>query len=170
MNAGKSTLLNSLTQQATAIVDRTPGTTADVKAALLELHGLGPVKVWRSWNWVRGWLAVNRTQDLPDHTNTSTSKQLLDTAGVDDSGELGEKKKAKSLQALKEVDLALLVIDPFTKVGADGGGGRADPARLALLGSLLAEVTRRGRQVRELIESPFTPSFNARSSDMYMYA
>ena len=60
MNAGKSTLLNSLTQQATAIVDRTPGTTADVKAALLELHGLGPVKVWRSWNWVRGWLAVNR--------------------------------------------------------------------------------------------------------------
>ena len=89
---------------------------------------------------------------------------------MDDSGELGEKKKAKSLQALKEVDLALLVIDPFTKVGADGGGGQADPARLALLGSLLAEVTRRGRQVRELIESPFTPSFNARCSDMYMYA
>jgi tRNA U34 5-carboxymethylaminomethyl modifying GTPase MnmE/TrmE len=45
MNAGKSTVLNALTQQATAIVDRTPGTTADVKAALMELHGLGPVKV-----------------------------------------------------------------------------------------------------------------------------
>lgn len=45
MNAGKSTLLNALTQQATAIVDKTPGTTADVKAALMELHGLGPIKV-----------------------------------------------------------------------------------------------------------------------------
>jgi hypothetical protein len=60
---------------------------------------------------------------------------------VDDSGELGEKKKAKSLQALKEVDLAILVIDPFAH--ADAG-----PSSLALLGSLVAEVTRRGRQVR----------------------
>jgi predicted GTPase len=67
---------------------------------------------------------------------------VLDTAGVDDAGELGEKKKAKSLQALKEVDLALLVIDPATKKT-----GAADPAGLSLLGSLLAEVTRRGRQV-----------------------
>lgn len=82
----------------------------------------------------------------PCHTTT----QLLDTAGVDDTGELGGKKRAKSLQALKEVDLALLVIDPLTKMpGAAGpeGSCRADPRRLALLGSLVAEVTRRGRQV-----------------------
>lgn len=45
MNAGKSTIMNALTQQATAIVDKTPGTTADVKTALLQLHGLGPCKV-----------------------------------------------------------------------------------------------------------------------------
>lgn len=82
----------------------------------------------------------------------SIPTQLLDTAGVDDTGELGEKKKAKSRQALKEVDVALLVIDPFTKLMADDDpvGGhicRADPGRLALLGSLVAEVTRRGRQV-----------------------
>jgi len=64
---------------------------------------------------------------------------------VDDSGELGEKKKAKSLQALKEVDLALLVIDPATKKAAAAAG--PTPTGLALLGSLVAEVTRRGRQV-----------------------
>lgn len=68
---------------------------------------------------------------------------------MDDSGELGEKKKAKSLQALKEVDLALLVVDPFPKAAdAAGPPARADPGKLALLGSLAAEVTRRGRQVR----------------------
>lgn len=47
MNAGKSTVMNALTQQATAIVDATPGTTADVKAALMQLHGLGACKVRR---------------------------------------------------------------------------------------------------------------------------
>jgi ATPase subunit of ABC transporter with duplicated ATPase domains len=45
MNAGKSTIMNALTQQTTAIVDKTPGTTADVKTALLQMHGLGPCKV-----------------------------------------------------------------------------------------------------------------------------
>ncbi len=65
---------------------------------------------------------------------------------MDDSGELGEKKKAKSLQALKEVDLALLVIDPATKKAAAAAAGTT-PTGLALLGSLVAEVTRRGRQV-----------------------
>lgn len=68
---------------------------------------------------------------------------------MDDVGELGGKKKAKSLAALKEVDLALLVIDPFVKTTANKDTAAADPAKLALLGSLVAEVTKRGRQVRE---------------------
>ena len=46
MNAGKSSIMNLLTQQATSIVDATPGTTADTKIALLEIHGLGPVKLF----------------------------------------------------------------------------------------------------------------------------
>jgi [FeFe] hydrogenase H-cluster maturation GTPase HydF len=46
MNAGKSSLMNLLTQQATSIVDATPGTTADTKIALQEIHGLGPVKLF----------------------------------------------------------------------------------------------------------------------------
>jgi len=46
MNAGKSSLMNLLTQQETSIVDPTPGTTADTKIALQEIHGMGPVKLF----------------------------------------------------------------------------------------------------------------------------
>jgi [FeFe] hydrogenase H-cluster maturation GTPase HydF len=46
MNSGKSTIMNLLTQQATSIVDPTPGTTADTKIALQEIHGMGPVKLY----------------------------------------------------------------------------------------------------------------------------
>lgn len=84
MNSGKSTLMNLLTQQETSIVDATPGTTADTKVALQEIHGLGPVK-------------------------------LFDTAGLDESSQLGEKKRQKVLNVLKECDLVLLVINPATK-------------------------------------------------------
>ncbi|MCX6238159.1 MAG: 50S ribosome-binding GTPase [Bacteroidia bacterium] len=83
MNSGKSSLMNLLTQQETSIVDPTPGTTADTKITLTEIHGLGPVK-------------------------------LMDTAGFDELDELGDKKRKKSVAALKECDLVLLVIDPAT--------------------------------------------------------
>lgn len=85
MNAGKSSVMNLLTQSDTSIVDPTPGTTADTKVTLMELHGLGPAK-------------------------------LFDTAGMDESNELGSKKKVKGLSCLKECDLVLLVIDPRVKV------------------------------------------------------
>jgi small GTP-binding protein len=81
MNSGKSSLMNLLTQQATSIVDATPGTTADTKTTLLELHGLGPIK-------------------------------LYDTPGIDEIGPLGDKKRRKAEDDLKECDLVLLVIDP----------------------------------------------------------
>jgi len=45
MNSGKSSLMNLLTQQESSIVDPTPGTTADTKITLTEIHGLGPVKL-----------------------------------------------------------------------------------------------------------------------------
>ena len=45
MNSGKSSLMNLLTQQETSIVDPSPGTTADTKITLTEIHGLGPVKL-----------------------------------------------------------------------------------------------------------------------------
>lgn len=84
MNSGKSTAMNLLTQQQTSIVDPTPGTTADTKIALQEIHGMGPVK-------------------------------LFDTAGLDESNVLGEKKRKKVMADLKECDLIILVIDPSTK-------------------------------------------------------
>ncbi|MCK9392263.1 MAG: 50S ribosome-binding GTPase [Syntrophales bacterium] len=46
MNSGKSSVMNLLTQQETSIVDPTPGTTADTKIALQEIHGMGPVKLF----------------------------------------------------------------------------------------------------------------------------
>lgn len=84
MNAGKSSVMNLLTQQKTSIVDSTPGTTTDTKIALFEIHGIGPVK-------------------------------LFDTAGLDEKGSLGEKKREKAENDLKECDLVLLIINPSTK-------------------------------------------------------
>lgn len=46
MNAGKSTLMNLITRQETSIVDAKAGTTADTKVALMELHALGPAKLF----------------------------------------------------------------------------------------------------------------------------
>jgi len=45
INAGKSTLMNLLTQQETSIVDAQPGTTADIKSSVMEIHSLGPVRI-----------------------------------------------------------------------------------------------------------------------------
>jgi len=45
VNAGKSTCLNRLTGHETALVDPQPGTTADIKSALMEIHALGPVEL-----------------------------------------------------------------------------------------------------------------------------
>jgi [FeFe] hydrogenase H-cluster maturation GTPase HydF len=81
MNAGKSSVMNLITQQAASIVDPTPGTTSDTKTMLHEIHGIGPVRIF-------------------------------DTAGTNERNELGEKKRKKVFNDLKECDLVLLIIDP----------------------------------------------------------
>jgi [FeFe] hydrogenase H-cluster maturation GTPase HydF len=78
-NNGKSSLINALTGQETAIVSDTPGTTTDPVKKSIEIAGIGPVII-------------------------------IDTAGIDDSGELGLKRVQKSREALKIIDLAILVI------------------------------------------------------------
>jgi len=89
MNSGKSTLMNLISQQETSIVDCKPGTTADTKVTLVEMHELGPVK-------------------------------LFDTPGIDEEGILGEKKRRKAFDTLKECNVALLVVDPLNQASLRG--------------------------------------------------
>lgn len=80
-NAGKSSLINSLTNQELALVSDVPGTTTDPVYKAMELQPLGPVI-------------------------------MIDTAGIDDSGQLGELRVKKTLEVIRKIDLAVLVIDP----------------------------------------------------------
>ena len=78
-NNGKSSLINSLSFQDTAIVSDIAGTTTDPVKKSIEMFGLGPVV-------------------------------LIDTAGIDDSGELGEKRISRTKKTIEQIDLAVLVI------------------------------------------------------------
>lgn len=77
-NAGKSSLLNALTHQDTALVSPHPGTTTDPVRKAMELAPIGPVL-------------------------------FIDTAGADDTGELGTARVLRSRRELEHVDLAILV-------------------------------------------------------------
>ncbi|MBQ2823272.1 MAG: [Oscillospiraceae bacterium] len=79
-NAGKSSLINALTNQSLAIVSDVKGTTTDPVYKAMELLPLGPV-------------------------------MIIDTPGIDDSGELGEMRVKKSYQVLNKTDIALLAVD-----------------------------------------------------------
>ena len=85
-NAGKSSLINALTNQQVAIVSTIAGTTTDPVYKSMEILPLGPVV-------------------------------MIDTAGLDDIGTLGEMRIKKSLEVLGKTDLALLVMDAQTGVG-----------------------------------------------------
>ncbi len=78
-NNGKSSFINCLTGQDTAIVSDHPGTTTDPVKRSLEITGFGPVI-------------------------------LIDTAGIDDSGELGKKRIERTLKTIGEIDLGILII------------------------------------------------------------
>ncbi len=86
-NAGKSSLINSLTRQEAAIVSAVPGTTTDPVKKSMEILPIGPVVI-------------------------------IDTAGIDDEGELGEKRIQMTMRILDQTNLALLVLDP--EQGIDG--------------------------------------------------
>ncbi|MGI9952936.1 [FeFe] hydrogenase H-cluster maturation GTPase HydF [Moorellaceae bacterium AZ2] len=86
-NAGKSSLINALTNQELAVVSSIPGTTTDPVFKAMEILPLGPVV-------------------------------LIDTAGIDDVGELGELRIKKTLEVLRKTDLAVLVLDPGEGIGS----------------------------------------------------
>lgn len=78
-NNGKSSLINSLTGQETAIVSEFAGTTTDPVRKSVEIPGIGP--------------AI-----------------LIDTAGFDDHGTLGEKRVRRTIDVVKLIDMAILVL------------------------------------------------------------
>lgn len=81
-NAGKSSLLNALTGQDTSIVSDLPGTTTDPVKKAMEVYPLGACL-------------------------------LIDTPGFDDDEEeLGEKRIARTLKAIEDADIALMVCSP----------------------------------------------------------
>ncbi|MCF6096065.1 [FeFe] hydrogenase H-cluster maturation GTPase HydF [Thermovorax subterraneus] len=79
-NAGKSSLINAITNQDIALVSPVAGTTTDPVFKAMELLPIGPVVI-------------------------------IDTAGIDDEGELGELRVKKTYQVLNKTDLAVLIID-----------------------------------------------------------
>lgn len=79
-NAGKSSLVNAVTNQNLAIISDVKGTTTDPVYKTMELLPLGPVVV-------------------------------IDTAGIDDEGELGKLRVAKTKQVLNKTDIAILVAE-----------------------------------------------------------
>lgn len=79
-NAGKSSLINSLTGQEIALVSDVPGTTTDPVYKSMELLPVGPVV-------------------------------LIDTAGIDDEGDLGHLRVERTMAVLEKTDVVILVID-----------------------------------------------------------
>ncbi len=78
-NNGKSSFINCITGQNTAIVSDVAGTTTDPVKKSYEITGFGPVV-------------------------------LIDTAGIDDVGNLGKQRISKTLDTVKLIDLAILII------------------------------------------------------------
>ena len=79
-NAGKSSLVNAITNQQLSVVSDIKGTTTDPVKKAMELLPIGPVVI-------------------------------IDTAGLDDEGKLGELRIAKTLEVLGKTDIAVLVVD-----------------------------------------------------------
>ncbi len=79
-NAGKSSLVNAVTNQKMSIVSDVKGTTADAVKKSMELLPLGPVVI-------------------------------IDTAGIDDEGELGALRVKAAKEILGQCDIAVLVTE-----------------------------------------------------------
>lgn len=77
-NAGKSSIVNAITNQELSLVSNTPGTTTDPVLKSMELLPLGPVV-------------------------------MIDTAGLDDEGALGELRIEKTYEIMDKTNIALLV-------------------------------------------------------------
>lgn len=87
-NAGKSTLINMLTDQPVSLVSEVAGTTTDPVSKSMEILPLGPVVI-------------------------------TDTAGIDDTTELGTLRMEKTEEVVKKINLAVYVIRADEEPTAD---------------------------------------------------
>lgn len=87
-NAGKSTLINMLTDQSVSLVSDVAGTTTDPVSKSMEILPLGPVVI-------------------------------TDTAGIDDTSELGMLRVEKTKEVIKKINLAVYVLRTDTAPTAD---------------------------------------------------
>ena len=79
-NAGKSSVVNAITNQDMSLVSDIKGTTTDPVKKSMEILPIGPVVI-------------------------------VDTPGMDDEGTLGELRIKRTLEVLKTIDMAVLVVD-----------------------------------------------------------
>ena len=79
-NAGKSSIVNAVTNQELSVVSDVKGTTTDPVKKAMELLPVGPVVI-------------------------------IDTAGIDDEGDLGKLRVEKTRKILNKTDVAILVVD-----------------------------------------------------------
>lgn len=87
-NAGKSTLINMLTDQPVSLVSDVAGTTTDPVSKSMEILPLGPVVI-------------------------------TDTAGIDDTTELGTLRMEKTEEVVKKINLAVYVLRADEEPTAD---------------------------------------------------
>ena len=87
-NAGKSTLINMLTDQPVSLVSEVAGTTTDPVSKSMEILPLGPVVI-------------------------------TDTAGIDDTTELGSLRMEKTEEVVKKINLAVYVLRTDEEPTAD---------------------------------------------------
>ncbi|HHY95274.1 MAG TPA: [FeFe] hydrogenase H-cluster maturation GTPase HydF [Firmicutes bacterium] len=109
-NAGKSSLINALTNQDIALVSDVPGTTTDPVYKAMEILPLGPVVI-------------------------------IDTAGIDDVGSLGELRVQRTLSVMRRTDLALLVVDATARADTQVSDGQALAYEQGIVEQLRARQT-----------------------------
>ncbi len=115
MNAGKSSIMNLITQQETSITDPKQGTTTDTKITLMELHGLGPVKLYDTAGFDEGsQLGEKKKQKVVANLKECDLILLvIDPA----SGDFGTEKQLVELA--RSFDKQLLVIYNMFQKGAE---------------------------------------------------
>ncbi|PKL16455.1 MAG: hypothetical protein CVV49_16110 [Spirochaetae bacterium HGW-Spirochaetae-5] len=106
MNAGKSSVMNLLTQQETSIVDSTPGTTSDTKISLHEIHGIGPVRIFDT-------AGINELSELGEKKRKKVMSDLKETnlvLLVIDPSTSDFNAEAELLKEARELDRQIIII------------------------------------------------------------